>query len=59
MRVAAGHALATRLRRACDALATPIVSAVADIVPGMGYDLPLALLTRFADGMAEKRCARE
>jgi pimeloyl-ACP methyl ester carboxylesterase len=40
--VAAGHDLAAR-----------ISGAVADIVPGMGHDLPLQLLPRFADGIAE------
>jgi pimeloyl-ACP methyl ester carboxylesterase len=38
--VACGHDLAAR-----------IPNAVADIVPGMGHDLPLQLLERFADGM--------
>jgi pimeloyl-ACP methyl ester carboxylesterase len=40
--VACGHDLAAR-----------IPNAVADIVPGMGHDLPLQLLERFADGMRE------
>jgi pimeloyl-ACP methyl ester carboxylesterase len=40
--VAAGHDLAQR-----------IAGAVADIVPGMGHDLPAQLLERFADGIAE------
>jgi pimeloyl-ACP methyl ester carboxylesterase len=40
--VAAGQDLARRIR-----------NAVADIVPGMGHDLPLALLPRFAAGIAE------
>ena len=39
--VAAGHDLAARIR-----------GAVTDIVPGMGHDLPLPLLERFADGIA-------
>ncbi len=42
VRVAAGHDLAQRIR-----------GAVADIVPGMGHDLPLQLLPRFAEGIAE------
>ncbi len=42
VRVAAGHDLATRIR-----------GAVADIVPGMGHDLPLELLPRFAQDIAE------
>jgi len=42
VRVAAGHDLATRIR-----------GAVADVVPGMGHDLPLELLPRFAQGIAE------
>jgi pimeloyl-ACP methyl ester carboxylesterase len=42
VRVAAGHDLAQRIR-----------GAVTDIVPGMGHDLPLQLLPRFADGIAE------
>jgi pimeloyl-ACP methyl ester carboxylesterase len=33
-------------------LAAKIPGAVADIVPGMGHDLPLALLPRIADGIA-------
>ena len=40
--VQAGHDLAAR-----------IPGAVADYVPGMGHDLPLELLPRFADGIAE------
>jgi pimeloyl-ACP methyl ester carboxylesterase len=40
--VAAGHDLALR-----------IPHAVADIVPGMGHDLPVQLLPRFAQGIAE------
>jgi pimeloyl-ACP methyl ester carboxylesterase len=40
--VAAGHDLVAR-----------ISGAVADIVPGMGHDLPAQLLERFADGMAQ------
>jgi pimeloyl-ACP methyl ester carboxylesterase len=40
--VACGHDLVAR-----------IPNAVADIVPGMGHDLPLQLLERFADGMRE------
>ena len=40
--VAAGHDLVAK-----------IAGAVADIVPGMGHDLPLPLLPRFADGIAE------
>jgi pimeloyl-ACP methyl ester carboxylesterase len=40
--VAAGHDLAAR-----------IPGAVADIVPGMGHDLPAQLLERFADGIAQ------
>jgi pimeloyl-ACP methyl ester carboxylesterase len=40
--VAAGHDLAAR-----------IPAAVVDIVPGMGHDLPLELLPRFAAGIAE------
>ena len=40
--VAAGHDLAAR-----------IPGAVVDIVPGMGHDLPLELLPRFAEGIAE------
>jgi pimeloyl-ACP methyl ester carboxylesterase len=40
--VAAGHDLARRIR-----------GATADIVPGMGHDLPQQLLQRFADGIAE------
>jgi pimeloyl-ACP methyl ester carboxylesterase len=39
--VAAGHDLAAR-----------ITGAHKDIVPGMGHDLPLQLLPRFADSMA-------
>jgi pimeloyl-ACP methyl ester carboxylesterase len=39
--VACGHDLVAR-----------ISGAVADIVPGMGHDLPLPLLARFADGIA-------
>jgi pimeloyl-ACP methyl ester carboxylesterase len=39
--VASGHDLVHR-----------IPGAVADIVPGMGHDLPLPLLERFADGIA-------
>ena len=39
--VEAGHDLAAR-----------IPGAVADIVPGMGHDLPLQLLPRFAEGIA-------
>ena len=39
--VAAGHDLAARIQ-----------GAVADIVPGMGHDLPQQLLQRFADGIA-------
>jgi hypothetical protein len=27
--------------------------AVADFIPGMGHDLPLQLLPRFAEGIAE------
>jgi len=42
VRVAAGRELAAR-----------ITGAQADFVPGMGHDLPLQLLSRFADGMAE------
>ncbi|MDO9072767.1 MAG: alpha/beta fold hydrolase [Rubrivivax sp.] len=42
VRVAAGHDLAQRIR-----------GAVADIVPGMGHDLPLQLLPHFAQGIAE------
>jgi pimeloyl-ACP methyl ester carboxylesterase len=42
VRVAAGHDLALRIR-----------GAVADIVPGMGHDLPLQLLPHFAAGIAE------
>ena len=42
VRVASGHDLHAR-----------IAGAVADIVPGMGHDLPLPLLQRFADGIAE------
>ena len=38
--VAAGHDLVARIR-----------GAVADIVPGMGHDLPLPLLAHFADGI--------
>ena len=34
-------------------LVAKIPNAVADIVPGMGHDLPLQLLPRFADGIAE------
>jgi pimeloyl-ACP methyl ester carboxylesterase len=41
VRVAAGHDLAAR-----------IAGATADIVPGMGHDLPQQLLPRFADGIA-------
>jgi pimeloyl-ACP methyl ester carboxylesterase len=40
--VAAGHDLVAR-----------IGGAVADIVPGMGHDLPLQLLPRYAEGVAE------
>ena len=40
--VDAGHDLVKR-----------IAGAVADIVPGMGHDLPAQLLVRFADGIAE------
>jgi pimeloyl-ACP methyl ester carboxylesterase len=40
--VASGHDLVRR-----------IANAVADIVPGMGHDLPLALLPHFAGGIAE------
>ena len=40
--VAAGHDLAARIK-----------GAVADIVPGMGHDLPAQLLPRFAEGIAE------
>jgi pimeloyl-ACP methyl ester carboxylesterase len=39
---AAGHDLAAR-----------ISGAVADIIPGMGHDLPWQLLPRYADGIAE------
>ncbi len=39
--VACGHDLVARIR-----------GAVADIVPGMGHDLPLPLLARFAEGIA-------
>ncbi len=42
VRVAAGHDLVQR-----------IAGAVADIVPGMGHDLPLQLLPHFAQGIAE------
>ena len=42
MPVAAGHDLVAR-----------IAGAVADIVPGMGHDLPLQLLPRLADGIAD------
>ncbi len=34
-------------------LAARIAGAVADIVPGMGHDLPLQLLPRLADGIAD------
>jgi pimeloyl-ACP methyl ester carboxylesterase len=34
-------------------LAARIPGAVADLVPGMGHDLPLELLPRFAAGIAE------
>jgi pimeloyl-ACP methyl ester carboxylesterase len=40
--VAAGHDLVAR-----------IAHAVADIVPGMGHDLPLQLLPHFAQGIAQ------
>jgi len=40
--VPAGHDLVAKIK-----------GAVADIVPGMGHDLPLQLLPRFADGIAE------
>ena len=40
--VAAGHDLAAR-----------IAGAVIDIVPGMGHDLPVELLPRFAEGIAQ------
>jgi pimeloyl-ACP methyl ester carboxylesterase len=40
--VAAGHELAAR-----------IAGAVADIIPGMGHDLPAQLLPRYAEGIAE------
>ena len=40
--VAAGRDLVAKIR-----------GAVADIVPGMGHDLPLELLPRFADGIAD------
>lgn len=40
--VQAGHDLAAKIR-----------GAVADIVPGMGHDLPLQLLPRFAEGIAD------
>jgi pimeloyl-ACP methyl ester carboxylesterase len=40
--VAAGHDLVAK-----------ITGAVADIVPGMGHDLPLQLLPQFAAGIAE------
>ena len=40
--VACGHDLVAR-----------IPGAVADIVPGMGHDLPLQLLPHFAAGIAE------
>lgn len=42
VRVAAGRDLAQRIR-----------GAVADYVPGMGHDLPMQLLPRFAAGIAE------
>ncbi|MDP1901960.1 MAG: alpha/beta fold hydrolase [Rubrivivax sp.] len=41
VRVAAGHDLVAR-----------ITGAVADIVPGMGHDLPVPLLPHFAEGIA-------
>jgi pimeloyl-ACP methyl ester carboxylesterase len=34
-------------------LAARIASAVADIIPGMGHDLPAQLLPRYAEGIAE------
>jgi pimeloyl-ACP methyl ester carboxylesterase len=40
--VAAGEDLARRIR-----------GASADIIPGMGHDLPLELLPRFADDIAQ------
>ncbi|MBE0550179.1 MAG: alpha/beta hydrolase, partial [Rubrivivax sp.] len=40
--VQAGHDLVAKIR-----------GAVADIVPGMGHDLPLQLLPHFADGIAD------
>jgi pimeloyl-ACP methyl ester carboxylesterase len=39
---AAGHDLVARMP-----------GAVADFIPGMGHDLPLQLLPRFAEGIAE------
>jgi hypothetical protein len=38
--------------QAAHQLVEHIPSAVADIVHGMGHDLPLALLPHFADGIA-------
>jgi pimeloyl-ACP methyl ester carboxylesterase len=45
VRPQAGHDLVAR-----------IPGAVADFIPGMGHDLPLQLLPRFADGIAENAC---
>ena len=39
-------------------LVRKIAGAVPDIVPGMGHDLPLALLPRFADGIATNAARR-
>lgn len=49
------HGLADPLVRVAAGreLAAHIIGAQADFVPGMGHDLPLQLLSRFADGIAE------
>ena len=54
-----GERLALRIRQsrlvpvaAGRELAQLIAGAESDFIPGMGHDLPLALITRLADGLA-------